>query len=347
LKALAKHAEGASSGVVPYTVRLDEIGPLARALQSMQAAFQRREVEAAERLRAQEEKLAFQARLASAVEGFRAGSAAVTDEVAASSRSVNASAVEARRAASNLLRFGVYVAEAARDANLSIALVSSATEELASGSSEIAGHADAMVDHMRAAASRAKSSQTSALGLKSTIGRIDDASLMIKSIADKTNLLALNATIEAARAGEAGRGFAVVASEVKALALQTAAATGEIARCLGEVQGMTDQVHDEAVSVGKLMDDAMTASVTISAAIQQQSAATAEIAQQAGKVLRASEKLSTETAAADVELRGSEAIARKLEADAARFAAASGSLSDVITSFLAAADEPRLERDAA
>jgi methyl-accepting chemotaxis protein len=113
--------------------------------------------------------------------------------------------------------------------------------------------------------------------LSKAAGRIGDVIKLITAIAEQTNLLALNATIEAARAGEAGRGFAVVAQEVKALAAQTAKATGEIASQIAGMQTATKESVAAIKQIGGTIVRLSEISTAIAAAVEEQGAATREI----------------------------------------------------------------------
>lgn len=99
---------------------------------------------------------------------------------------------------------------------------------------KIAGNLSGMFERISAAGESVED-------LSRRAGEIGGIVLLIKEIADQTNLLALNAAIEAARAGEAGRGFAVVADEVGKLAERTTKATTEIGGLVAGIQRGTAQ----------------------------------------------------------------------------------------------------------
>jgi methyl-accepting chemotaxis protein len=159
----------------------------------------------------------------------------------------------------------------------SVEVAATAADEMAKSIAEINRQLMRASDVVNAAATEAQSTNLEIAGLARAAQKIDDVVKLIQSVAGQTNLLALNATIEAARAGTAGKGFAVVASEVKALAVQTAKATDDIAAQIAAVQSST---HSAVGAIGNItgrMREIREFTAAIATSVEQQNAATREI----------------------------------------------------------------------
>jgi len=150
-------------------------------------------------------------------------------------------ALEVREAAETVEVKAREAASASQKSSGEVEAVSSAADNVAMANGKIAERAERARSFANATREVSDRGQDQMRELQEQAARISNVVQIIRSIAQKTNLLALNASIEAARAGAAGRGFAVVASEVKALADQTAHATGEITEIIEGMQGSTDR----------------------------------------------------------------------------------------------------------
>ena len=170
------------------------------------------------------------------------------------------------------------VAAASEEASTNVQSVASASEELSGvGQRDQPPGPGILAGRQRGGRSGRKRPTRRVGELSKAASRIGDVVELINTIAGQTNLLALNATIEAARAGEAGRGFAVVASEVKALAEQTAKATGEISQQIAGIQAATQELVGAIKEIGDTIGRMSEISSTIAAAVEEQGAATQEI----------------------------------------------------------------------
>ncbi|MFH1339864.1 MAG: cache domain-containing protein [Pseudomonadota bacterium] len=279
---------------VPGIGRRDEVGEMAEAVeifksnatarQGLEAEQKEAETRAVARRKADMHKLA---------DDFEGAVGEIIETVSSSSTELEAFASTLTATAERAQELTTMVAAASEEASTNVQSVASATEEMTSSVNEISRQVQDSARMAGDAVGQARTTTDRVSELSKAASRIGDVVELINTIAGQTNLLALNATIEAARAGEAGRGFAVVASEVKALAEQTAKATGEIGQQISGIQAATQDSVNAIREISGTIEKLSEISSTIASAVEEQGAATQEISRNVQQAAHGTQQVSS------------------------------------------------------
>ncbi|MGJ4929015.1 methyl-accepting chemotaxis protein [Bradyrhizobium sp. HKCCYLS2038] len=296
--ALGKMAAGELNIEIPGASRGDEVGDVAKTVVVIRENAERRARDEAEAAANQEQGAAARrkADMIALADGFEAAVGEIVEIVSAAATELETSASSLTTTAARSQELTIVVAGASDQASANVQSVASATKELSSSVSEIGRRVQESALVATEAVGQARTTTDRVGELSKAAGRIGDVIELINAIAGQTNLLALNATIEAARAGDAGRGFAVVASEVKALAEQTAKATGEIGQQINGIQTATHESVGAIREISSTIEKLSGISSAIASAVEEQETATQEIARNVEKAAHGTMQVSSNIA---------------------------------------------------
>ncbi|MBF9042384.1 HAMP domain-containing protein [Rhodobacterales bacterium HKCCE4037] len=298
-QAMDRVANGDYDTPIAEVERRDELGGIARSLETLRGRLQEARHDEAARDEARKQQAHVVDRLASALQTLAEGDlthridedltggynrlradfnsavsrlAEAISQVAGSVGSVEAGSQAISSGSDDLSARTEQQAATLEETAAAIAELTTSVQETASGARDVES---AMLEARKTSEESGQiveSAQKAMSDIETSSQQVAQIIGIIDEIAFQTNLLALNAGVEAARAGDAGRGFAVVASEVRDLAQRASDAAqqikGLIEQSNTQVKGGVSLVERTGVALAEISQKVSLVSERISSIAQ-------------------------------------------------------------------------------
>lgn len=284
-----------NSNSIPFITRVDEIGDIARAIESFRSKVEEKD-RLEEQLKQQENETEQKRHDSMLVlyNNFETKVKSIIDSVTTAVEKMNAASKTLGKLVLLTKNDTLSLTSTSLQTKANIEEMSKATTEFNSAVNEISSQVTNSLEYARRAAEQADQVNTVVLDLDTKANAVTSIIDIINNITSQIDLLALNATIEAARAGDMGKGFAVVANEIKALATQTSKATEQINFQISGIQSSTNKAVASIQEITESVKTINKNSESITSAVKKQNNTSSSVSKGMEKVVSTFNSVSSE-----------------------------------------------------